>query len=424
MTLKISAARVSPLYLLLLGLISSSVWASDPPLDVDWVFGQVRSKDLRSPGELLELLPADYRSSFTLVYQSHGLQGSSAEAPRVILFGADAKLVIAVGGDGSGLTADSVEISQFRDQTRSFEYREIQFPDPIGKTKSAVFSAANPIKCTACHGRDPRPNWHQYSEWQGAYGSADDQIYSSELSQFRKFLLGVVSSSVYSKLAFPPGSPVSPFREVETQPLPSDPLSMAFRPNARLGMLFSGLNALRVTGILEVSPLFAKYGSFLLSRLLGCPQSSDPVQGSKVLAALTADFPAVEPGRMARKFSSLAPVPVEFLENEGVEDFISELLIGAMGVDSESFNLDFIFNSKPKSLAYFDGVYNEAAILTDLLLRQNAARNSGVAPFISDITNYYLTGAPNFSPLLPNSHDPRESLGACPALWAQVQRFF
>jgi hypothetical protein len=62
---------------------------------------------------------------------------------------------------------------QWRDDSKSFEYRDITFPE--GAAGTPVFSEANPQQCLGCHtASDPRPNWEPYNQWPGAYGGNDD----------------------------------------------------------------------------------------------------------------------------------------------------------------------------------------------------------------------------------------------------------
>src|SRR5262249_27278095 len=61
---------------------------------------------------------------------------------------------------------------QWREASKSFEYRDIAFPESSGF--DTTFSEANPSRCLGCHSAsDPRPNWEPYNQWPGMYGGND-----------------------------------------------------------------------------------------------------------------------------------------------------------------------------------------------------------------------------------------------------------
>lgn len=135
----------------------------------------IQQQHLTSIEQLLPLLPKEYRSESVLMHTSKSKQEASYENPRVILSGSDGKLVMAFNGDPSQVGFNKLELIQWRDESKSFEFREITFPqNSQGKIE---FSAPNPKACLDCHGgNDPRPNWHPYPSWPGAFGSQDDIV--------------------------------------------------------------------------------------------------------------------------------------------------------------------------------------------------------------------------------------------------------
>jgi hypothetical protein len=147
----------------------------------------IGARKLRSIDTLLaqpEFSPA-FRRGFTAVFRSHSIQYADPMNPRILLYGEDAKLVLAftcatgdcVGlpkGDGGPVAGgNDLELVQWRDATKSFEYRSIAFPE--AGDGDVVFSEANPTKCLGCHkATDPRPNFEPYDQWPGMYGGNDD----------------------------------------------------------------------------------------------------------------------------------------------------------------------------------------------------------------------------------------------------------
>ena len=135
----------------------------------------IETRGARSVEDAIALLPASMREGgYVLMYRSRSLQHASPLAPRAILTSPSARLIVTFNGGGAGVRGgDALEVVQFRDDTQSFEFREIVFRAGLPPR----FSEPNPRKCLECHQSparkdvDPRPNWEPYNIWPGAYGS-------------------------------------------------------------------------------------------------------------------------------------------------------------------------------------------------------------------------------------------------------------
>ena len=139
----------------------------------------IKNNHLQHLEEVLPLLPEEMRSHYTLMRKSRSLQEASDLGPRVIMFGRNAKLTCAFNGDSQQRGFDSLECFQFREESNSFDFRQIQFPTEENKLLEVQYSEPNrtvdkTISCSGCHMADPRPNWDSYSHWPGAYGEDDD----------------------------------------------------------------------------------------------------------------------------------------------------------------------------------------------------------------------------------------------------------
>ena len=203
---------------------------------------------------VLETLPLDYRSNYVLAYDSRSLQRATPLSPRAILHGIDGKLIIAFNGDPSLPGYQNLEIIEFNDTTRKFEFHEIQF-SPDGKTKPQV--VVHPTNCTLCHGEPSRPRWDVYSSWGGMYGSEDDHATFSfgagvdptndgkELHDFKEF---------QNKRARERQEKKGRYRFLE-EPTPF--YERAVRPNAKFSVLLSHMNKQNIaTGIKEDVSLY------------------------------------------------------------------------------------------------------------------------------------------------------------------------
>jgi hypothetical protein len=160
-------------------------------------------------------------SNYTLLYDSRSLQDASFAFPRVITFGIDAKIMLAFNGHPSQAGYNSLEVMKFNDQNKTFELREIQFPQDRVRSpaqENAVkVSNINPGKCIVCHGTNPRPNWDTYPFWPGVYGSEDDELFdnvgyykkqndnNTEVRKYNEFLRTNRHLGRYAKLADMPG---------------------------------------------------------------------------------------------------------------------------------------------------------------------------------------------------------------------------
>jgi hypothetical protein len=216
---------------------------------------------IQSVEELLPLLSEAHLSHYVLMHHSRSLQGATANAPRAILYGKDAKLIIAVTGATTGVSigdphktrSNHLEILVFRDATQRFEARDVEFPKAREGVQSVQFSAANPPVCLGCHRTDPRPNWETYPLWPGAFGGEDDSVFRSEQSgkelhsqdekAFQRFLRNGKKKGLYQFL--------------------SD-LPAAALPNTEFGSLAQSLNLKRIARKLAEAPELSKYRYMLL----------------------------------------------------------------------------------------------------------------------------------------------------------------
>lgn len=219
----------------------------------------------------------DYFAYYTLVYESFSLQQASFQSPRALVFGRDARLVLAFNDERIGSLhsagSDSLELVRFDDARKQFEFRQIVFrdefhpsDDPYPSKAPYTVSQANstlnePGRCTLCHGAQPRPNWEEYPVWPGVYGSIDDFIdgnltQSREFKEYLEFKKSAPNRDRYSVLAAVGGTS---------------------RPNHDLGILFDGLNAQRAVNILLHNPQAMKSKYAILYALACNPEISTQV---------------------------------------------------------------------------------------------------------------------------------------------------
>jgi hypothetical protein len=166
------------------------------PVTLDKIKHVVECCQIGTVEALLQKLPKEFRSRYVLVYSSRSRQGADPLYPRVIMFGLDAKTIIAFNGAPHQKFYASIEILQFNDATKTFlPAHEVLFPSEFSRHHPAVAPDFRTIKflntpapaCTGCHREEARPNWDPYDAWPGVYGSNDDTMPKVEAAAFSVF---------------------------------------------------------------------------------------------------------------------------------------------------------------------------------------------------------------------------------------------
>jgi hypothetical protein len=170
--------------------VAESCKAISTPLTFEKVEATLQNCNIVRVEELLPLLPPDFRSRYVLAHNSRSLQGATGIAPRVIMFGLDAKFIIAFSGSAKLAGYDSIETIEFDDESKKFNFRSISFPAENRASQEQIkpyISEKNPERCTHCHRKELRPNWDTYSAWPGIFGSKDDGMPAAENAAYLKF---------------------------------------------------------------------------------------------------------------------------------------------------------------------------------------------------------------------------------------------
>ncbi|MFN7133680.1 MAG: hypothetical protein ACK4N5_16505, partial [Myxococcales bacterium] len=153
-------------------LLTALLLAAPPPCPtpfegpVAWerLEAYLRTQRFDDPSMLLRCLPASYRKHFTLVYESRSPERDavSMQHPRIVLFGEDAKLVLALTGNPRAAHYDRVQVLAFDEAADRYRLFELTFrPGEVARIE------AEPASCVQCHGADPRPLWETYNLWPG-----------------------------------------------------------------------------------------------------------------------------------------------------------------------------------------------------------------------------------------------------------------
>lgn len=235
--------------------------AGPSPLTYDGLASLIQERQVRSIDELLPLLPTDFMSQYTLMRDSESLQSADALNPRAIVYGGDGTFIMSFNGAPSQDGYDDLELIQYRERTRSFEFRRISFPSPRNSLSAVQFSEANPRMCLACHEVDPRPNWEQFSTWPGAYGEHNDTLEGAERQAYLRFRATQAGHPRYGALIPPQASGESPFS--------ASSRDLNDRPNLKLLKFVTRLNSKRLARLLEKRALPDQLA--IESAFLECP---------------------------------------------------------------------------------------------------------------------------------------------------------
>jgi hypothetical protein len=342
----------------------------------------IEGKEIDSIDNLLPLLPETMRSNYSLMYESKSIQPASFASPRVIMFGKEAKLVLAYNGDpnlskfsGAKNPFYGLEAIQWRDDSKRFDFYRINFPPPGSQDRNVLFSERNPASCLGCHQSDPRPNWEHYPIWPGAYGSesdnmsfADEDPDRKELKEFKKFLESSHESPRYKHL-----SNLDTRFDVSNNNIPS-------RPNTILGAHLTQLNNQRIVRLMQQLPEYT-YLKFAIAAIFSLERKSfdndtdpkdipGPVSSQMILdsslgrANLLAELPPRElysnEELRGKSFSEQRKI----LEKSYSSFDILEALFKKAGYSMTNLSMDF--HSVQKNLSV-DGIGNTDELLAEMV---------------------------------------------------------
>lgn len=211
---------------------------------------RIETCGLRTVESVIAILPESHLKNYTLMHTSASAQGSSYQNPRAILYGEDARLIVAFNGESSQAAYQDLELIQFRDDSKQFEFRRIRFPEGSSRGEAFVaFSEPNPKQCLHCHRAEPRPVWEPYLVWPGAYGGEDDSLFRGFINHLPAEESRLYHDFMASRAQHPR------YRDLRESPV---------LPNALLGIALNRLNMESLARSLARHPKSASYRYALL----------------------------------------------------------------------------------------------------------------------------------------------------------------
>ncbi len=145
----------------------------------------------------LAALPMSLSQNFVLMHESRSMQQATPRQPRQILFGSDARFLLAVSGVPEDPRYNELEFAEFEPTTGRYHFGVISFVanGPATVTKDVAF-------CQNCHGAVPHPIWAPYPDWKGAYGNDRGAIEKDLQQDFAAFFAAAPTSPRYQHLSF------------------------------------------------------------------------------------------------------------------------------------------------------------------------------------------------------------------------------
>ncbi len=359
-------------------------------MDYETFASRIRESGATSAEDALALLPAEMRLNYTLVHQSRSIQQGSLENPRVLLFGTDAKLIVAFNGSPEQPGYANLEILHFSDETETFELRSVEF----GKTVS--FSEANPVACAACHRRSPQPIWKDYGspnepsghgQWRGTYGPSHDLVPKDLRPPLLRFWAAAPRHPRYRLLLRDSESDLFPYQPT------GDPLRWQhrFRPNNRLSRLLARLNARRIARALQANELFQGHKHLVLSWLLECDEwQGDPKLGDEVRRLFATRFPEANQPALYADLRSVVQ------HDRFVIPFMLEKLF--TGLDTYQWNMSVV---TPTANRYHEGLQTIDQLVAGRLLERLAAEDAALSPFYRRVSFAEAYGSPLYATIQP-----------------------
>jgi hypothetical protein len=285
-------------------LAASEIEQTRQPLTIDELERLIHTRHILTVEKFIEELPLEYRRSYALMFKSRSLHDSSFRNPRVLLYGNDGHLVVSFNGDSSQRAFHAVEIMQFDQELKTFQFAEFKFPKTIGtdsqaqaqshapsqaQSHSSVSIDLKPQSCLKCHGQTPHPIWDSYPAWPGAYGERyGHSLSKQETSGLRSFLLNQPKHPRYTWLL-----DLERWTDPSTfNPSSHDRYNALLRrpPNVELGEFLQKFNQEKIINEIFQAPTFENRKYLFLAALADHCVSLDTDLGTDVSADVGTDL--------------------------------------------------------------------------------------------------------------------------------------
>jgi hypothetical protein len=167
-----------------------------PEPRIDALHAFATEHGISSVEDLLRALPAWLLANHVLVETTRTDHPASVEHPRLLLFGSDARLLLAFGSDPGDPEREVVDIAEL-EESGSWKLRSIDF-----RTSPPALSSDDSA-CTRCHGDPPRPIWGSYPDWPGMFGAEHNQVTAAQAERLNELRADPGASDRFAALGLP-----------------------------------------------------------------------------------------------------------------------------------------------------------------------------------------------------------------------------
>ena len=167
-----------------------------PEAEIDALHAFATDAGISSLEGLLGALPTWLLANHILVEATRSGNPASVEHPRVLLFGSDARFLMAFGSDPDDPGREVIDIAELED-SGFWKFRSIDFgtsPPTLSPDDSA---------CTGCHADPPRPFWGSYPNWPGMFGPQQDRVTAAQANRLNELRANPSASDRFFALGVP-----------------------------------------------------------------------------------------------------------------------------------------------------------------------------------------------------------------------------
>jgi hypothetical protein len=167
-----------------------------PEAEIDALYAFATNAGISSLEGLLGILPTWLLANHILVEETRTRNRASIEHPRGLLFGSDARFLMAFGSDPDDPRREVIDIAEL-EENGFWKFRSIDFgtsPPTLSPDDSG---------CKGCHADPPRPFWGSYPNWPGMFGPQQDRVTAAQAERLNELRADPSASDRFFALGVP-----------------------------------------------------------------------------------------------------------------------------------------------------------------------------------------------------------------------------
>lgn len=141
--------------------------SSSLEVSIEGIENYIQKHKISDITTLLNSLPDQYRTHFSLVEHTRATGQSNLDFPRIVLFGSDGRFMMNVGTKPDDPAYHLLDVAQLDTATGNWEFSVFDFRSDTPQL------TRNDPSCQRCHGvNDARPIWGTFQQWTGVFGDS------------------------------------------------------------------------------------------------------------------------------------------------------------------------------------------------------------------------------------------------------------